>query len=70
MWGGLRQVSFGQEFAKSYGAPLSEMLIVGPHGGAIMELLCFITVEGLNIASLAARPITSISPSRAIPVCL
>ena len=42
---GLRHVSFAQEFATSYGVPLSEVLIFGPRGGAIMELLHFVAAE-------------------------
>ncbi|MCX6833760.1 MAG: hypothetical protein NTW07_01270, partial [candidate division Zixibacteria bacterium] len=42
---GLKHVSFAQEFATSYGVPLSEVLIFGPRGGAVMELLHFVAAE-------------------------
>jgi hypothetical protein len=42
---GLKHASFAQEFAESHGVPLSEVLIFGPRGGAIMELLHFVAAE-------------------------
>ena len=42
---GLKHVSFAQEFATSHGVSLSEMLIFGPRGGAVAELLHFVATE-------------------------
>jgi hypothetical protein len=42
---GLKHVSFAQECADSYGVSLSEVLIFGPRGGAIRELLQFVAAE-------------------------
>jgi hypothetical protein len=42
---GLKHVSFAREFATSYGVPLSEVLIFGPRGGAVAELLHFVAAE-------------------------
>jgi hypothetical protein len=42
---GLKHVSFAQEFAESHGVPLGEMLIFGPRGGAVAELLHFVAAE-------------------------
>lgn len=42
---GRTHVSFAQEFAQSYGVPLSEVLLFGPRGGAVQELLHFVAAE-------------------------
>jgi hypothetical protein len=42
---GQKHVSFAQEFATSCGVPLSEVLIFGPRGGAVAELLHFVATE-------------------------
>jgi hypothetical protein len=56
---GLKHVSFAQEYASSYGVSLSEVLIFGPRGGAIMELLHFVAAEK---AHGMHRPGTSVNP--------
>jgi hypothetical protein len=42
---GRKHVSFAQEFADSHGVSLSEVLLFGPRGGAVAELLHFIATE-------------------------
>ncbi len=42
---GLKHISFRQEYAASHGVPLSEMLLFGPRGGAVRELLHFVAAE-------------------------
>ena len=64
---GLKHVSFAQEFAKSHGVPPSEVLIFGPRGGAIMELLCFITAEkshGMHRPGIYQKPYLSARTQR------
>ena len=56
---GLKRVSFAQEFAKSYGVSLSEVLLFGPRGGATMELLHFVAAEkahGIHRPGTSANP--------------
>jgi len=59
---GLKHVSFAQEFATSYDVPLSEVLVFGPRGGAIMELLHFVAAEkthGIHRPTIYQRPYLS-----------
>jgi hypothetical protein len=59
---GLEHASFAQEFATSYGVPLSEVLVFGPRGGAIMELLHFVAAEkahGIHRPTIYQRPYLS-----------
>jgi len=42
---GLKHVSFAQEYASSCNVSVTEVLMFGPHGGAIVELLHFIAAE-------------------------
>jgi len=59
---GLRRVSFAQEYATSYGVSLSEVLIFGPRGGAIMELLHFVAAEkahGIHRPGICQKPYLS-----------
>jgi hypothetical protein len=59
---GLKRASFAQEYATSYGVSLSEVLLFGPRGGAVMELLDFVAAEkahGVHRPSIYQKPYLS-----------